>query len=576
MSTVSGMNPAQEHLPIGVGDARGSADSRDALLQDATFCVVDLETTGRGAAAITEIGAVKVRGGSVLGEFQTLVDPGVRIDPAVVRLTGITNEMVASAPPLAAVFGSFLEFSSGCVMVAHNAAFDMGFLRRACIDLQYRWPQPPVLDTLKLARQVLSPGEVRNHRLGTLAALVGSPTRPTHRALDDARATVDVLHHLIERLGNRGVYSVTELAEHQRRVPEQRRRKAGLAKDVPSAPGVYRFERGAGDDREVLYVGRSVDLRRRVSSYFTASENRRRIDEMIRAAERVETTVCSTPLEAEVTELRLIDAHQPRYNRRSKQPRRGHWVKLTDEPFPRLSIVRQVRDDATYLGPFSRAMADTVAEALHDAFPVRQCTQRLSPRTPSSPCALKELGRCVAPCDGTVDAASYSGVVERVRTAMNGDGRALEAALHSHMVEHSEAERFEAAATDRDRIQQWREALIRHHRVATVAACPEIRACAPVSHGWAPDGWEVHVIRHGRLVGATVARRGEYPPEVAEHTAALSTDVAPPVGPLPAGTVEEARQVAGWLERPGVRLLYVEGDLQWPLHLQGADLHRAQ
>ena len=578
---------AVPHPELPIPDLPSETPFREAsktLLRDATFCVVDLETIGRHAdrygsntVGITEIGAVKVRAGEVLGEFQTLVNPGVRIEPNVVQLTGITNAMVAQAPQLREIFGSFLEFSRGCVFVAHNAGFDMGYLRRACAALDQPWPRPPVIDTLQLARQILSPGEVRNHRLSTLAAHVGATITPTHRALDDARATVEVLHHLIERLGNRGVHSVGELAQNQRRVPAARRRKASLARDVPEEPGVYSFCSGEGPDREVLYVGTSVNLRRRVGSYFTASEKRRRIDDMIQAADRVETVVCHTPLQAAVTELRLIDAHQPRYNRRSKQPRRGHWVKLTDEPLPRLSIVRAVRDDdCTYLGPYTKDTAETVVAALHDSFALRQCTTRLSPRRPTSACALKELGRCVAPCDGTTSPGDYRDVVERVRTAMTGDGRSVEEHLMAHMAAHAAEEQYEAAALDRDRLESWQDALVRHHRVATVAACPEIRACAPSSQGWAADAacWDVHLIRHGRLVDATVARRHEFPPDVAENMATFAAPVTPPTGPLPAGTVEEARHIAEWLEQPGVRLLHVEGEWQWPLHLRATLLRK--
>ena len=107
-------------------------------LVDVQFCVVDLETTGSTASdAITEIGAVRVRGGDVTGEFQTLVNPRVGIPPLISVLTGITNSMVAGAPGLAEALPSFLEFARGCVLVAHNARFDVGFLKRACDCLLY-------------------------------------------------------------------------------------------------------------------------------------------------------------------------------------------------------------------------------------------------------------------------------------------------------------------------------------------------------------------------------------------------------------------------------------------------------
>ena len=245
-------------------------------LRDTTFVVVDLETTGGRASgdggnidAITEIGAVKVRGGAVLGELATLVDPGRSIPPQIVELTGITSAMVRDAPKIDTVLPAFLEFARGAVLVAHNAGFDIGFLRAAAERCQIAWPRPPVLCTVRLARRVLTRDEAPSVRLSALARLFGAATTPTHRALDDARATVDVLHALIERVGNQGVHTYTDLRSYLPDVSPQQRRKRVLAADLPHRPGVYLFR---GPANEVLYVGTAVDLRRRAGQYFNGSD----------------------------------------------------------------------------------------------------------------------------------------------------------------------------------------------------------------------------------------------------------------------------------------------------------------
>src|SRR5206468_94566 len=117
--------------------------------REITFVVVDLETTGGAAAtdAITEIGAVKVCGGEVLGEFQTLVNPGVAINAFISVLTGITDAMVVEAPSIATALPAFLEFARGSVLVAHNAPFDIGFLKAACDGQLIPWPGFAVVDT---------------------------------------------------------------------------------------------------------------------------------------------------------------------------------------------------------------------------------------------------------------------------------------------------------------------------------------------------------------------------------------------------------------------------------------------
>ncbi|WP_207569618.1 exonuclease domain-containing protein, partial [Mycobacteroides abscessus] len=212
-------------------------------LRDTTFVVVDLETTGGSAEndAITEIGAVKVRGGEVLGELATLVDPQRSLPPQIVRLTGITSAMLVDAPPIAQVLPAFLEFARGAVLVAHNAGFDIGFLKAAARQCGIDWPQPAVLCTVRLARRVLSRDEAPRVSLGALAQLLGASTTPNHRALDDARATVDVLHALISRVGNQGVGTMDELRRYRTQVPSALRGKRRLADAMPYAPGVYLF-----------------------------------------------------------------------------------------------------------------------------------------------------------------------------------------------------------------------------------------------------------------------------------------------------------------------------------------------
>jgi hypothetical protein len=186
-------------------------------LNEITFVVIDLETTGGAphlGAAITEIGAVKVCGGEVLGEFKTFIDPGHPIPGYITELTGITDEMVFQSPTINQIFPSLLEFlghPASTVLVAQNAPFDLSFLTFAARTHHFEWPQFPVLDTAIIARKVLTKDEVPNCKLGTLAEFFGTVTTPNHRALDDARATVDVFHGLLERLGSHDIYTLEEL-----------------------------------------------------------------------------------------------------------------------------------------------------------------------------------------------------------------------------------------------------------------------------------------------------------------------------------------------------------------------------
>ncbi|KIH96695.1 endonuclease [Streptomonospora alba] len=564
---------AEQNTPV-----QGTFDDLGTPLSECTFVIVDLETTGTraDAAGITEVGAVKVCGGEVVGEFSTLVNPGVAIPPFITLLTGITQAMVAPAPAIDAVLPGFLEFAGlerGSILVAHNAPFDVGFLKAACAGHGYTWPAPQVVDTVTLARRLVTREEVPNHKLGTLAGFFGVPDQPTHRALDDARATVGVLHGLLERLGAFGVDTAEELRRFRSAPTAAQRGKRRIADDVPEAPGVYVFTDAKGD---ALYVGKSTNLRRRVQSYFTGSEKRGRIREMAALVEGVTPIVCETGLEAEVRELRLIGERKPPYNRRSRNPERSPWLKLTRDAFPRLSIVRTVRDDgAPYMGPFRSAReAELAREALHQAFPLRQCTRRITPAKPTSACVLAEMGRCGAPCAGAETAEEYAVHADAAHGAMTADPAAVVERITAQIREMSEQLRYEEAAGHRDRLAAFLTAAARSQRLAALAAIPELVAAAPAAAptGGARPGWDVHVVRSGRLVNSGYMAPGRDP---AEFTAALTRtaeSVFPGPGPAPCASAWESECVLRWLESPGVRL--AESAEGWTCPVNGAEKYR--
>jgi len=558
--------------PVGDAGRWASQMSFDELgrpLRDLTFCVVDLETTGAAVSQgsmITEIGAVKVRGGEVLGEFQTLVNPHSEIPPFIAVLTGITNGMVATAPSIESALPAFLEFARGSVLVAHNAPFDVGFLKHFAGTLGHPWPGFEVLDTARLARRVVTRDDAPNCKLSSLAVAFGASTTPNHRALSDARATVDVLHGLFERLGSLGVHTLEELQTFTSRVSTAQRRKRHLAEDLPHAPGVYLFR----DERDrVLYVGTSRDLRTRVRSYFTAAETRSRMGEMVGIATRVEGIVCATALEAEVRELRLIAHHKPRYNRRSRFPEKVHWLKLTNEPWPRLSLVRQVLDDdADYVGPFSsRKRAEKALAALHETFPVRQCSERLPLHPSRSACVLAEMHRCLAPCDGSIDLDSYAEMVAELRDNLLARADEVVEAISVRMDALSRDQRYEDASVHRDRLSAFIRAVSRTQRLRALTRCAEVVAARRDDHGY----WNVHVIRFGRLAAAGIIPVDAHAGDYVEGLRASAETVAAGLGPTPAATAEETEKVLRWLESPGVRLVRVDGE--WSCPVRGAAKH---
>lgn len=528
---------------------QASFDDLATPLIDVTFAVLDLETTGLNPATdrITEVGVVKARGGQVLGEFSTLVHPGCAVPPGITAITGITDHMLAARPPIEAVLPTLVEFLRGSVLVAHNAPFDTRFLSAALERHAYPPLHMPVVDTAAVARRILR-GEVRNCRLSTLAAHARSPTTPEHRALPDARATLDVLHMLLERAGSLGATTLEDLQAYARSTSDRTYRRIHLVKDAPAAPGVYRFLDARG---EVLYVGTTGDLRTRLRRYF-GGDRRRRIADLVRETDRVTWTVTPTALEAGVRELREIRTHRPRYNRRSKLPERTVHLKLTSDAFPRLSVVSTIRDDgATYLPAVGTSRtAERLADAIHDVSLLRQCRQRLRLAQDHATCVLKELGRCASPCDGTVNHDAYDSIAQEVRGWLVDDPTHLLDRLRCRMETLAQAGRYEDAAIARSRVHLVARALARSRRLRWISAVDELVVVAT-------DGSAVRAVR-GRVT-ATTYQADDTDDAVVARLRAASIEVAVPLGPPDVDEVEEVELFLQWLEHQQVRPLVITG-----------------
>jgi DNA polymerase-3 subunit epsilon len=534
-------------------------------LCDVTFVVLDLETTGTSpaACAITEVGAVKVRGGELLGTFQTLVNPGLPIPPAITVLTGITEAMVVPAPKIGDVLGPFTRFVGDDVIVGHNVAFDLRFLRAAMDEHGYPRFTNTVVDTCALARRLVRE-EVPNCRLATLAERFRAGRRPTHRALDDAWATVEVLHALLERAGSLGVLGLDDLVALPHVGGHPQLGKLALVNRLPRCPGVYVF-RDAG--RRPLYVGKAVDLRRRVRSYFTG-DDRRKVGPLLRELHIIDHVECSSELEASVLEVRMIHALAPRYNRRTKHWRGYAYVKLTlDEAWPRLSVVRQPRpsDGCVYIGPVaSVGTARRVATAIEQVVPIRRCTARVPAQVHDSPlraapCTAAQLGVAHCPCAAAVAPDAYHTMVARLVDALTGDPSPLFATLGRKLARLAGQERFEEAAELRDCAAALSRALERQRRYDALRAAGQIRV-ELAGGAWAViDGG---ILRHAG------GRAPEGPCEPGcGGGASLPLDGAGAKGePVPRHLVDELATVAAWFDARGssARLVSCDRGLALP------------
>ena len=534
----------------------------DQQLAHTTFVIVDLETAGGKPddAGITEIGAVKVRGGEVLGEFRTFCHPGVPIPAFISVLTGITNHHVATAPNVASAVVEFLAFAGfDCedppVLVAHNAPFDVGFLKSACTKFEIHWPAPKIVDTVILARKILRKDEVKDKKLATLARFFSAPVSPTHRALDDARATVSVLHGLIERVGNLGVHDLAGLTTFDGPGTQRRRRKRHLATDLPESPGVYIFYDGA--DR-ALYVGTSKNIRKRVMTYFTAAESRSRMTAMVELAQRVQGFVCETRLEATIRELRIINELRPTYNARSRNPEKTIWLTLTDEKFPRASLIRQATlptEDRTFIGPFvNQSWAQLAMDALHETTKLRQCKDRITSKSVMSACVLLEMDRCIAPCLPQTQETRYDAIVANTKKILGGDSSQVTTKFMGSIQKFVDLEKFEEAALSRDRMHALAGGVHRATKLRSLSLIPFLLAAQLNELG----GWDIHAITYGRLAGAIQAPPGQNPKSyLAQLKATIASEVRLPT------LVSETELLRKWLGDGNTRLIEIAPGHTW-------------
>lgn len=537
-------------------------------LAQRTFVVVDVETTGlRSSDAITEVGAVRIVNGRVTDSFTQLVNPGRPIPPAVTSLTGITDSLVASAPPIDQVMNEFLHWArlDSAILVAHNSAFDVGFLTRACRAHALPWPTVSVLDTLSMARTHLPRPLVSNHRLPTLANFFRVIVPQAHRALADAYTCAAVFTALADRLrieaASQGQdFTFADLQVAAAPVPYEYRHQLALTRNLPPTPGVYTFYSKSGVP---LYVGSATHLRNRVRSYFGASESRERIRRMLKEVSHIEAEPTATVLEARVLELQAIRSRHPVLNRSSRHQEDTVWLVAGDDGLQTTHRVDRA-DAGQALGPFRhsatalRARAAIALALGADEFEA----QHFAPRNLQLPAAA-------------------------ARQALSAADDFVPTRLHEVMANHARAHRFEAAQRVKKLLGSYQQGVRRQLATARVGTASLVIWARPLHEnvpGAPTDRWRMHLARFGQLLATEV----DVPFHDLEATGiALRERAQTPVvlGKLDSREVsgnylgqctwEEVRELTRDLSCPDVRLLAWEGPLPWACQVGAASFHAA-
>lgn len=424
--------------------------------------MLDTETNGRGgdACELTEVGGVLVGGGELHDRWSSLVRTASPLRRGIQRFTGITQEMVDSAPGLEEVLPSLRARLRGRVMVAHNAPFDRRVLRQGFERIGLEWPAPPVLCTAALARAMLPLQRVR--RLGALAEALGIDVEQTHRALPDAETCARVLCALFPRLCANAVTVADALALLAPRRPRRRRPAGALTVAVverplvdfaqlPHDPGVYLFRDQSG---ATLYVGKSTSIRSRARAHFAPSTTPA---PWTAHASIVDYQATRSELGALVLENRLIkELHPPGNVRLARRDDRLVYIRCRlDIPFPILEIATEpASGHAVTIGPLrGRRLAHELVEQLDSLFGLRHCGRRLARR--EHPSAYGQMGRCLSPCLGDLDPNLYRRRLdEALRLFVEGDSaERLLGHVERQMRSAAEERRYERAVWLRRR---WR------------------------------------------------------------------------------------------------------------------------
>lgn len=274
------------------------------------YAILDIETTGGryNEEGITEIAVYKFDGQKIVDQFISLVNPEQPIQPFVIGLTGINNEMLRNAPKFYEIARRIIEITSDCIVVAHNAQFDHRILRLEFRRLGYDFERK-TLCTVELSK-ILIP-EQPSYSLGKLVRALGIPVTDRHRASGDALATIKLFKMLLAKDSHK-----TILKENVKNEPSGRMdtKLIQILDDLPSITGVYYLHNSAGD---IIYIGKSRNIRKRVSQHFTTD---------LRQAREIQKEVSSVSFEATGNELiallkenEEIKQNKPKYNKALKR-----------------------------------------------------------------------------------------------------------------------------------------------------------------------------------------------------------------------------------------------------------------
>lgn len=368
------------------------------------YAIVDIETTGgaREFGRITEIAMILHDGSQAIKRYHSLVNPHCKIPYHITRLTGITNEMIWDAPAFFEIARDIVEFTEDTIFVAHNVRFDYGFIRAAFKDLGYVY-QRPTLCTVQLSR-VAFPG-MFSYSLGKLCESLDIEIRNRHRALGDAEATAVLFTRIAEQ--NPELIATGVRSKESKTINHPPLLKPETFERIPpQITGVYYFYNAKG---EVIYVGKSKDIKKRMLQHFLSQGNKKTI-RMLHEIADISYENTGSELVALLLESSEIKNLKPLYNVSQKRTRTvpyyGIFKKYDKKGYLNLFVKKLRQGEEPLLALENIFEANSVLERIVEKYTL--CLAKCGQHKTGGPCFDRHLHKCLGACVSEEIPAEYN------------------------------------------------------------------------------------------------------------------------------------------------------------------------
>lgn len=368
------------------------------------YAILDVETTGGkfNEEGITEIAIYRFDGLQIVDRFSSLVNPQKEIQPFVVRLTGINNKMLTNAPKFYEVAKRIVEITEGAILVAHNAEFDYRIIRTEFRRLGYDFERQS-LCTVELAQKLLP--NLPSYKLGKLVRSLGIPISDVHRAHGDALATVELFKVLLEKDSEKEIISAHVKTLGNKKVPNK---YLSIVENLPTETGVYYLYNKAG---EIIYIGKSKNIRKRVLSHLTSST--RKAEKIQKKINHVSFELCGNECLALLKEQHEIKKNQPPLNHAMKFRRFAMGIRLNKKtPYHQL-LVEQVRQEHEYLEVFKNKK-EAEKKLFYWITEYELCAQHTSLSSAKKHCDRYQMKACKGACVAEEKCEHYNARIQEL------------------------------------------------------------------------------------------------------------------------------------------------------------------